>query len=344
VCTVGLVSKEHDAELPFKPSHLKHWRLLRDFAQRLDQAQLSRDGQPSSKREATFKDPRRRLSRNDYLTGLNDPDLEEYRENLTLIDGTVWEIFPRVAWAQWRTQNKIQRAVKMELKLNLFRDEPVGARIGPGNTCEKALLRPQLTEGEFYVGDRYYGKDYELLGLLEQMACSYVIRLHDNAVIQSIEELELSEQDRSAGIIQDCWAKVGSRSKGPPRRIVVVVIPGGEEITLVTNKAPEELSAELIARIYRYRWQIELFFKWLKSILGCRHWFAESPEGVAIQIYTALIGALLLSRYCGKKPSKRQMELLQLYFLGYASLEELESMLPLLGPKNEDQSVKKKKC
>lgn len=273
---------------------------------------------------------------------LRDPALERYRKVLTAVDGTLWEALPRMAWAQWRTQNRTQRAVKMELKFNILDDRPAGAKIGPGKTCEKALLRPQLSEGEFYVGDRYYGKDYELLGTLERMDCSYVIRLHDNAVIEPVENLELTAEDRRAGIIQDCWARVGFRGKGPLRRVVVIVIPGGEEITLVTDKGPEELSAELIGRIYRYRWQIELFFKWLKSILGCRHWFAESPDGVAIQIYTALIGALLLARRCGKKPTKRQMELLQFYFMGYATLEELERMLPGLGSAAGNGSKTKK--
>ena len=51
------------------------------------------------------------------------------------------------------------------------------------------------------------------------------------------------------------------------------------------------LEAELVGRIYRYRWQSELFFKWtkwIKCILGCRHWLTESQEGMSIQIYCAL--------------------------------------------------------
>jgi hypothetical protein len=374
----AVVAKKRKKKLPFDASRLKHWRLLEAFAQRLDQAQESLEGEEEQGGRITFEDPRRKLARNDYLSLLrigisshpvslgsfseaqsvidpvllekvfmdlvgeetsgaaviNNPSLERYRRVLTAVDGTLWEALPRMAWAQWRTQHQTQRAVKMELKFNILDDRPVGAKVGPGNTCEKVLLRPQLSQGEFYVGDRYYGKDYKLLESLEEMMSSYVIRLHDNAVVESVENLVLSEEDRKAGIIEDCWARVGSRSKGPLRRVVVIVIATGEEIRVVTNKGPEELSAELIAQIYRYRWQVELFFKWLKSILGCRHWFAESPDGVAIQVYTALIGALLLARWCGrKKPTKRQMELLQFYFMGYAGLEELERMLPGLAAK-----------
>ena len=103
----------------------------------------------------------------------------------------------------------------------------------------------------------------------------------------------------------------------------------GKELLLATDL---EIEAELIALIYRYRWQIELFFKWLKSILGCRHLMAESPEGVAIQIYSALIAALMLQLLTGKRPGKRAMELIRLYLMGYAELEEVLALLGLEKP------------
>ena len=89
----------------------------------------------------------------------------------------------------------------------------------------------------------------------------------------------------------------------------------------------EEMEAELIALIYRYRWQVELFFKWFKSILGCRHLMAESPDGVAIQIYSALIAALMLQLLTGKRPGKRAMELIRLYLMGYAELDEVITLV-----------------
>ena len=67
----------------------------------------------------------------------------------------------------------------------------------------------------------------------------------------------------------------------------------------------------------------------MKSILGNRHLMAESPEGVAIQTYSALIAALMLQLLTGKRPTKRAMELIRLYMMGYAELEEI---VPLLVP------------
>jgi hypothetical protein len=68
---------------------------------------------------------------------------------------------------------------------------------------------------------------------------------------------------------------------------------------------------------------IECFFRWIKCILGCRHWLAESSEGVAIQIYLALIAALLLQLYIGQRPNKRMMELIQMHQQGWATDQEL---------------------
>ena len=78
--------------------------------------------------------------------------------------------------------------------------------------------------------------------------------------------------------------------------------------------------------------EIETFFKWIKCILGCRHLLAQSPQGVAIQIYCALIAAMLLMSFTGKRPNKRQMERIQWYLCGVASLSEL---IEVLHPKKD---------
>ena len=91
---------------------------------------------------------------------------------------------------------------------------------------------------------------------------------------------------------------------------------------LVTDRF--DLPAETIALIYRYRWQVELFFRWFKCILGCRHLLAHSKNGVTLQIYCALIASMLITLRTGRKPTKRTFEMLCFYFLGWATEEELE--------------------
>ena len=65
----------------------------------------------------------------------------------------------------------------------------------------------------------------------------------------------------------------------------------------------------------------------MKSILGNRHLMAESPAGVAIQTYSTLIAALMLQLLTGKRPTKRAMELIRFYMMGYATLEEMIALL-----------------
>src|SRR5204862_5119058 len=103
-----------------------------------------------------------------------------------------------------------------------------------------------------------------------------------------------------------------------------------EVLLLATNRL--DLDAELVALAYRFRWSIELFFRWLKCILGCRHLLANSREGVTIQVYLTIIASLLISLRVGRKPTIRTLEMLQFYFTGWATEEELMAHLEQLKP------------
>ena len=85
---------------------------------------------------------------------------------------------------------------------------------------------------------------------------------------------------------------------------------------------------------YKYRWAVELFFRWLKCIFGCRHLLANNVNGVEIQVYLGIIASLLISLWTGKKPTKRTLEMVQFYFSGLASWEELQAHIEKL--KNHD--------
>ena len=183
-----------------------------------------------------------------------------------------------------------------------------------------------VKQDEVIVGDRYYGLEYGYFRELQKRGASCVIRIRNKPRMEIIEEMELTEADRTARVTWQGPVKLGEKWAGDPIRVVKVEVDG-KTLLLATDL---EMEAELIALIYRYRWQVELFFKWLKSILGYRHLMAELPEGVAIQIYSALIAALMLQLLTGKRPGKRAMEIIQLYMMGYAELEEV---ITLLAPK-----------
>ena len=143
-----------------------------------------------------------------------------------------------------------------------------------------------------------------------------------------IEKLEsprpLNPAARQAGVVEDVRVRLGGKPDGPVGRLVRVEA-GGHVFLLFTDR--DDLDADLVSLIYRHRWQIELFFKWIKCILGCRHWLAESAAGMTIQIYSALIASVLLVLWTGRKPTLRQWEALQFYWMGWVTLEELTEVL-----------------
>jgi hypothetical protein len=240
-------------------------------------------------------------------------------------DSSLFEALPRMHWALWRRQGQAQSQVRLHLSLDVAADAPARALITPGKGCERAAWRTQWQRGDAFVGDRYYGEDYQLFGELDRAGVAFVVRLRDEAVIEVENELPLRAADRLAKVIRSAWVHLGCKARYRSMRLRVVWVQTDKEVLrLVTNLGPEELAAGEVALLYRQRWQVELFFRWVKCILGCRHWLAESPAGAALEIYLALIAALLLQLYTGQAPNRRMMELIQFHLLGVASLEELE--------------------
>lgn len=190
--------------------------------------------------------------------------------------------------------------------LERVQDEDCGRKVSLGSFSEaQGVFDPELLKGVF-------------LDLAAESQTSW-----GDPRMEIVKELAVSEADLAAGVTWQAKVELGDQWQEEPIRVVRVEVDG-KPLLLATDL---EIEAELIALIYRYRWQIELFFKWLKSILGCRHLLAESSEGVAIQIYSALIAALMLQAFTGKRPGKRAMELIQMYLMGYVDLNEMIALL-----------------
>ena len=245
-------------------------------------------------------------------------------------DGSLFPALPRMAWALYGAGAKgaPNRAVRLHLSLHLFDDTPTQSAVRRGRDCERAVWEEQLEPGAGYVGDRYFGENYQLFGRLEQQGCAYVIRLLDQAIINVEEELPVTEADRAAGVTRQAWVTLGQTERYRSVRLRVVWVQGDQTtLVLATNLAPDALAAAEVSQLYRKRWQIELYFRWIKCVLGCGHWLAESPAGAAIQIYLALIASVLLQLYTGRRPNKRMMELIRFYLMGWATPAELSQGL-----------------
>jgi hypothetical protein len=259
--------------------------------------------------------------------------------SLTAVDGSLLPALPRMLWAVWRDDQ--HRAAKMHVAFAVLRHGPVDVTVTPGNASERAELRRLVQPGGFYVFDRGY-IDYDLFQELHDLPCSFLGRVKTNVAYEIQEERPISAAARAAGVKRDVvLRRLGTahhtRLLPQPFRLVQVAtgktdadgVP--EAMGLVTNRL--DLDAELVALAYRYRWAVELFFRWVKCVLGCRHLLSQTANGVRMQVYVALIASLLISLWVGRTPTKRTYEMLCFYLSGWATETELIAHLERLPQK-----------
>lgn len=276
-----------------------------------------------------------------------DPRLKDVQHVLTLVDGTLLQGLPvlvQAALSDSRTA-KLQAKVRLHTQFDLERAVPiridVSEGIGQGEADERTVLSKALEAGRCYVEDRGYAK-FKLFNEIVAAGSSYVCRLRDNSRYQIEEDRPLTAEDFEAGVALDAIVCLGEYkgAKDRPdhalRLVVVKTTPhekrGGPASTglllIATNLL--DLPAWIIALIYRYRWTIEVFFRFFKHVLGCRHLLSHDPVGIEIQTYCAIIACMLISLWTGRKPTLRTYEMICHYFSGLAEEDELLAHLAKL--------------
>jgi len=283
-----------------------------------------------------------------------DPRLAEIQHTITLVDGTLLPALARITEAMWLSTHSGTRhyAWRLHAHFSLDRHVPVrmdltnGRNSGPSN--EKNVLRQQLAPDHLYVMDRGYAQ-FSLFDDIAAASSSYVCRVRDNSRYQIVEERPLSDAARAAHVASDAVVALGdpedaSRRPHHPTRLVIVHTkphdkrsnrkgntgagPSDGRLRIVTNLL--DVPAEIVALLYQYRYTIELFFRFFKHLLGCRHLLSDKPDGIRIQVYCAIIACLLLSLWTGSKPTLATLDMLDWYFIGLADEEELEAHLAKL--------------
>jgi hypothetical protein len=251
----------------------------------------------------------------------------EALRGLTAVDGSRLPALPKMVWALW--QDDAHRAAKLHLAFDVLKGVPADAEITPAARSEPDSLRAMLQPGRLYVLDRGYA-GFALFADILAAGSSFVARVKDNTAFTVAGERPVTAEARAAGVARDVVvARLGTdRHKDHLRRPVRLVVVRrrtadgrDEDLWLATDRL--DLAADLVALAYRYRWTVELFFRWLKCVLGCRHLLATNANGVALQVYVALIASLLITRWTGRKPTKRTLEMLQLYLQGWATLADV---------------------
>lgn len=292
-----------------------------------------------------------------------DPRLKDIDQTLTLVDGTLIAALPKLMQASWLKQETGSGLVKWRLHTHFEVDRYMPTRIdvtpdGGGEQDERSVLERTIESDRLYVMDRGYAK-FALFNAIVAAKSSYVCRLRDNSVYELVEERPLTDADRAAGVLSDQIVLIGQSGKAharPDHKIRLICLKcsphtsrgkyrGGSSgvdsdgiLRIATNLL--EVPAEIIALIYSWRWSIEIFFRFFKHVLGCRHLLSHSQNGIEIQTYCAIIACLLISVWTVRKPTLRTYEMICFYFCGLASEQELFAHLAKL--KRQDEAALKK--
>lgn len=269
-----------------------------------------------------------------------DPRLKDIHKTLVLCDGTLLSALPRLAESMWkhsRTGN-VMHGWRMHTQFELDRHVPLDVQLTPYRCQgdEPTVLSRSLAPGRCYVIDRGYFS-YGLFNGIVAAASDYVCRVKKTiGIIEVIEQRELTLQARAAGVVKDQIVRAGStpqKRADHPIRLVEVhaevqpraarghgkpqAPPRQERLLIATNML--DVPAEIIGLIYRYRWTVELFFRFFKQMLGCRHLISDNKGGITIQCYCAVIACMLLQLWTGKKPNKDMHRMIGFYFCGWAT-------------------------
>jgi hypothetical protein len=271
--------------------------------------------------------------------------LQSVQDVLTLVDGTLLEALPKMAAASLLKQKTGKGTVKWRLHTQFEVDRHTPIRIdltdgsGKGDADEREVLARSLLSDHCYVMDRGYAK-FALFNAIHGIDSSYVCRIRDNSHLETVETRSLSDEDRAASIVYDTVVRLGSPGSGgterldhPVRVVMVQTTPhpkrGGKAASAPANDGLLRIVTDLldvpawvIALIYQYRWVIEIFFRFFKHVLGCRHLISHDERGIEIQTYCAIIACLLISLWTGRKPTLRTYEMICYYLSGLADDEE----------------------
>lgn len=269
----------------------------------------------------------------------------EVLRGLTAVDGSLLPALPKMAWALW--VDDTHRAAKLHLHFDVFKGVPCQATLTQGNGNERTQLKKTLQANRLYVIDRGYA-EYQLFQDIIDAGSSFIGRIRDDASYRVAEERPLSEDARRVGVVWDRVVWLGGPQSGQvfrqTLRIVAVATgktdrDGQPEVLLLASNCLD-LDAAWIALGYKFRWTVELFFRWFKCILGCEHLLSTCQNGVAIQVYLALVASLVVTLWTGHKPTRRTFEMLCHYFSGWASESELLAHIKKL---DEQKKAKSKK-
>lgn len=195
----------------------------------------------------------------------------------------------------WARVEHTAAAVKLHTLLDLRGSIPAFAHVSGGRVCDLHVLEQiEVEPGSIYVMDRLYSS-FKHLFQLQQARATFVVRARKNL---RLRRLYSHPVDRSTGLVCDqtvvpVGVKTSLHYPLKLRRVRYTDLPTKRRYTFLTNDF--SLPALTVAQLYKARWRIELFFKWIKQHLRIKAFYGRSPNAVQTQIWIAICAYLLVA-------------------------------------------------
>jgi hypothetical protein len=263
----------------------------------------------------------------------NQPIGLELKETVYALDSTTIDLclnlFP---WARFRPT---KAEIKLHTLLDLRGSIPTFISISQGKQADVRILDELVLEpGSFYVMDRGYVDFQRLYGFV--LAAAFFVTRSKTHL--QFNRLESRPVDSSTGVRSDqiVWLRNPSSIKHYPdklRRIHYVDTDTGKSLVFLTNNF--ELPAIIIALLYKSRWQVELFFKWIKQHLRIKHFYGTSDNAVKTQIWISICVYVLVAIVKKQLESQRSLySILQILSVNAFEKEPLHQILSDLALQN----------
>ncbi len=262
-----------------------------------------------------------------------DSDLHALLKRIIAADGSLFTVPADVLWAIAlnRSNGKPGRQIRLNLQLDVLQFVPVSFDLsGAGDGSESAAFARSLASDAIYLFDRNF-VDFVFLHAVLDKNSDFVVRLRSDSVFVPTQTRSLAEPDRLANILSDRIGQVpGSRSSpGFGQRLFREVIVWDEknkkEVRLLSTLL--DIPACTIGQLYRHRWMIELFFRWLKCVAKMQHLISHNANGITIQLYVAVIAVLLSYLRTGQRPGVYEFNCLCWVARGVMSVATMQEVL-----------------
>jgi hypothetical protein len=276
-----------------------------------------------------------------------DPDLDQVADKIVAGDGSLFRLAGEVAWALQRRKNP-QGQIDSQVRLNLLVDvkrwtmEDFSLSGGGHQGGEPAAMEPMLQKDVLYLYDRAY-YPFNFINAMLQRGSDFVVRLKKDLTFRVQAQRPLTTKDIESGVQEDQvgWLGVqeGCKAAAPTQTLRLVAVwdqENQEQVRLLTNLL--DVPAWVIGLLYRCRWIIELFLRWLKVTAGFSHLLSTSANGITLQFYVAMICTLLIHLRTGLPVDKYS-----LLALGYVARGQCtyEQQLPVLLKRQRERTLEK---